>query len=215
MEISGERKIQASREEVWTALNDPDVLRQAIPGAESVVQTADTEFEVTASAAAGPVSGRFLGKVRFTDIDAPDGWTVNVETDGGPAGFARGTARITLKEIPEGTLLSYSIEAQMGGKLAQIGQRPIEDATTAKTEAFFANIAQLVTSAGTGTDAELPEIVEEMSGGIPVKSPDSDPISPTGVPLLPDEEAGFSLSPWLWGPLLILALILLLWLVGF
>src|SRR5690606_3991489 len=120
-----------------------------------------------------------------------------------------------LKEIPEGTLLSYSIDAQMGGKLAQIGQRPIEDATTAKTEAFFANIAQLVTSAGTGTDAELPEIVEEMSGGIPVKSPDSDPITPTCVRLLPDEEAGFSLSPWLWGPLLILALILLLWLVGF
>lgn len=215
MEISGERKIQASREEVWATLNDPDVLRQAIPGAEAVEQTADNEFEVTAGGDVGTVNSHFRGKITLTDINAPDSWTVNVETDGGPAGFAKGTARITLTEIPEGTLLSYAISAQMGGKLAQIGQRPIEDATTAKTEAFFASFARLVTSANADTDSELPEIVTEMSGGIPVKPPDRDPISPTGVPLMPDEEAGISLSPWLWGPLLILALILLLWLIGF
>lgn len=215
MEISGERKIQASREEIWAALNDPDVLRQAIPGAEAVEQTADNEFEVTAGGDVGSVNSHFRGKITLTDINAPDSWAVNVETDGGPAGFAKGTARITLTEIPEGTLLSYAISAQMGGKLAQIGQRPIEDATTAKTEAFFASFARLVTSANADTDSELPEIVTEMSGGIPVKSPDRDPISPTGVPLMPDEEAGISLSPWLWGPLLILALILLLWLIGF
>src|SRR5690554_69697 len=119
MEISGERKIQASREEVWAALNDPDVLRQAIPGAEAVEQTADNEFEVTARGDVGSVNSHFRGKITLTDINAPDSWAVNVETDGGPAGFAKGTARITLTEIPEGTLLSYAISAQMGGKLAQ------------------------------------------------------------------------------------------------
>lgn len=215
MEISGERKIQASREEVWAALNDPDVLRMAIPGAKTVKQTAHKGFEVTAGGDVGHVSSHFHGKITLSDINAPDSWTMNVETDGGPAGFAKGTARITLTEIPEGTLLSYAISAQMGGKLAQIGERPIEDATTAKTEAFFASFAQLVTSANADPDSELPEIVTEMRGGIPVKSPDRDPISPTGVPLMPDEEAGLSLSPWLWGPLLILALILLLWFIGF
>lgn len=215
MEISGERKIAASREEVWAALNDPDVLRQVIPGATAVEKTADNEFEVTAKGAAGPISAHFRGKINLTDIDAPDGCTINVESDGGPAGFAKGSARITLTEIPEGTLLSYTITGQVGGKLAQIGQRPIEDATNSKVEAFFENIARLATSERTKTTSDIPELVSEMSGGIPVKSPDRDAISPTGVPLMPDEEAGLSLSPWFWGPLLILLLIVLLWFIGF
>jgi carbon monoxide dehydrogenase subunit G len=214
MEISGERKIEASREEVWAALNDPDVLRQAIPGAETVEKTADNEFEVTATGAAGPISAPFRGKINLTDIDAPNGCTINVESDGGAAGFAKGTARITLTEIPEGTLLSYTISGQVGGKLAQIGQRPIEAATNSKVETFFENISRLA-SERTEASSEIPELVSEMSGGIPVKSPDRDAISPTGIPLMPDEEAGLSLSPWLWGPLLILILIVLLWFIGF
>ncbi|MBX3447279.1 MAG: carbon monoxide dehydrogenase subunit G [Parvibaculaceae bacterium] len=217
MEMSGEYRIPAPREEVWAALNDPEVLRQAIPGAESVEKTADDEFEAVAKAKVGPVSARFKGKVKLTDIDPPNGYTISGEGNGGAAGFAKGSAKVTLTEIEGGTLLAYTVSAQVGGKLAQIGQRFIDSTAARMSEEFFDNFSKL--TGGAKVEAEpsgdLPEIVDEMQHGIPVKSPDRDAISPTGVPLMPDEEAGFSLSPWLWGPLLIIALIVLLWFIGF
>lgn len=217
MEMSGEYRIPAPREEVWAALNDPEVLRQAIPGAESVEKTADDEFEAVAKAKVGPVSARFKGKVKLTDIDPPNGYTISGEGNGGAAGFAKGSAKVTLTEIEGGTLLAYTVSAQVGGKLAQIGQRFIDSTAARMSEEFFDNFSKLTGGAKVEaeTSGELPEIVDELQHGMPVKSPDSDAISPTGVPLMPDEEAGFSLSPWLWGPLLIIALILLLWFIRF
>lgn len=217
MEMSGEYRIPAPREDVWAALNDPDVLRQTIPGAESVEKTADDEFEAAAKAKVGPVSARFKGKVKLTDIDPPNGYTISGEGNGGAAGFAKGSAKVTLTEIEGGTLLSYTVSAQVGGKLAQIGQRFIDSTAARMSEEFFDNFSKLTGGAKVGAEpsGELPEIVDEMQHGIPVKSPDRDAISPTGVPLTPDEDAGFSLSPWTWGPLLIIALILLIWIIGF
>ncbi|MBX3505276.1 MAG: carbon monoxide dehydrogenase subunit G [Parvibaculum sp.] len=217
MEMSGEYRIPAPREDVWAALNDPEVLRQAIPGAESVEKTADDEFEAVAKAKVGPVSARFKGKVKLTDIDPPNGYTISGEGNGGAAGFAKGSAKVTLTEIEGGTLLAYTVSAQVGGKLAQIGQRFIDSTAARMSEEFFDNFSKLTGGAKVEAEpsGELPEIVDEMQHGIPVKSPDRDAISPTGVPLMPDEEAGFSLSPWLWGPLLIIALIVLLWFIGF
>ncbi len=123
MEMSGEYRIPAPREEVWAALNDPEVLRKSIPGAESVNKIADDEFEAVAKAKVGPVSARFKGKVKLTDIDPPNGYTISGEGNGGAAGFAKGSARVTLTEADDGTLLAYTVNAQVGGKLAQIGQR--------------------------------------------------------------------------------------------
>lgn len=212
MEMSGEYRIPAPREDVWAALNDPEILRQAIPGAESVEKTADDEFEAVAKAKVGPVSARFKGKVKLTDIDPPNGYTISGEGNGGAAGFAKGSAKVTLTEADGGTLLSYTVSAQVGGKLAQIGQRFIDSTAARMSEEFFDNFSKLTGGSKVET---VPEIVDEMQHGLPVKSPDYDAISPTGVPLTPDEDAGIGLSPWLWGPLLIIALILLIWVIGF
>ena len=211
MEMSGEYKIPAPRADVWAALNDPDVLRQSIPGAESVDKISDDEFEAVAKAKVGPVSARFKGKVKLTDIDPPNGYTISGEGTGGAAGFAKGSAKVALAETDDGgTLLSYSVTAQVGGKLAQIGQRFIDSTAARMSEEFFNNFSSL---AGGAKVEHEPEIVDEMEHGIPVKSPDYDAISPTGVPIVPDEEAGMSFSPWIWGPVLIIALILLVWFI--
>ena len=202
MEMSGEYRIPAPREEVWAALNDPEVLQKSIPGAESVNKIADDEFD----------SARFKGKVKLTDIDPPNGYTISGEGSGGAAGFAKGSAKVRLTEAEGGTLLSYTVSAQVGGKLAQIGQRFIDSTAARMSEDFFNNFSKLTGGSKVET---VPEIVDEMQHGLPVKSPDYDAISPTGVPLMPDEEAGIGFSPWLWGPLLIIALILLIWFISF
>jgi carbon monoxide dehydrogenase subunit G len=215
MEMSGEYRIPAPREEVWAALNDPEVLQKSIPGAESVIKVADDEFEAVAKAKVGPVSARFKGKVKLTDIDPPNGYTISGEGNGGAAGFAKGSAKVSLTEADGGTLLSYTVSAQVGGKLAQIGQRFIESTASRMSQEVFDNFSQLAGGSRVEPAAsDIPELVDEMGHGIPTKSPDYDAISPTGVPLVPDEEAGMSFSPWVWAPLLIIALILLVWFIG-
>lgn len=206
MDMSGEYKIPAPREKVWAALNDADMLRQSIPGAESVVKTADDEFEAVAKAKVGPVSARFKGKVKLTDIDPPNGYTISGEGNGGAAGFAKGAAKVSLTETGDGgTLLAYTVNAQVGGKLAQIGQRFIDSTAAKMAEEFFSNFSAL-TGGSKVADDKIPELVEELAEGIAPKSPDYDAMAPTGVPMIPNEEAGFSLSPWVWGSLLIIAL---------
>jgi hypothetical protein len=217
MEMSGEYKIPASREDVWAALNDADVLLKSIPGAESVEKTADDEFEAVAKAKVGPVSARFKGKVKLTNIDPPNGYTISGEGNGGAAGFAKGSAQVNLTEAEGGgTILSYSVSAQVGGKLAQIGQRFIDSTASRMAEEFFNNFSTLAGGSKIVPAADqMPELIDEMAHGIPTKSPDHDAISPTGVPLVPDEEAGMGMSPWVWGPAVILILVVLVWIFGF
>lgn len=217
MEMSGEYRIPAPREEVWAALNDPEVLQKSIPGAESVNKISDDEFEAVAKAKVGPVSARFKGKVKLTDIDPPNGYTITGEGNGGAAGFAKGSAKVSLTEADGGTLLAYTVNAQVGGKLAQIGQRFIDSTASRMSQEFFDNFSKLAGGSRVepASSSETPELVDEMQHGIPGKSPDYDTISPTGVPLVPDEEAGMSFSPWVWAPLLIIALILIVWFIGF
>jgi carbon monoxide dehydrogenase subunit G len=208
MDMSGEYKIPAARETVWDALNDPRILQQAIPGAESVTRLSDTEFEAIAKAKVGPVSARFKGKVTLSDIDAPNGYTISGEGNGGVAGFARGSARVTLEDaLDGGTLLSYTVNAQIGGKLAQIGQRFIDSTAAKLSEEFFSNFSKLA-GGGSMSDNE-PKIISEHPDEIALKSPDQDAIAPTGSPLIPSEQAGIGLSPWLWGSVLIVVLVIL------
>jgi len=141
MEMSGEYKIPASREAVWTALNDPEMLRNTIPGAESVDKIADDEFEAVARAKVGPVSARFKGKVKLTDIDPPNGYTISGEGNGGAAGFATGSAVVRLRDEEGATVLSYQVNAQIGGKLAQIGSRLVDGAAAKIADDFFARLA--------------------------------------------------------------------------
>lgn len=214
MEMSGEYRIPAPRENVWAALNDPQVLRETIPGAESVEKIADDEFEAVAKAKVGPVSARFKGKVKLTDIDPPNGYTISGEGNGGAAGFAKGSAQVHLADDNGVTVLTYKVNAQIGGKLAQIGQRFIDSTASKLAEEFFGNFSAALGGAKVApATGPAPELVEEIAEGL-VKSPDEDAIAPTGVPMVPDEEAGQGLSPWIWGTALIVAVVALILIFG-
>ncbi|MGB3808708.1 MAG: carbon monoxide dehydrogenase subunit G [Parvibaculum sp.] len=208
MEMSGQYRIPAPRETVWAALNDADVLRKTIPGAESVEKISDTEFEAVAKAKVGPVNARFKGKVTLSDIDAPNGYTLTGEGNGGAAGFAKGSARVDLGDDNGVTVLTYKVNAQIGGKLAQIGQRFIDSTASKLADEFFGNFSAVL--GGTKVEAESPTEDLETFG----KSPDQDAMAPTGVPMIPDEEAGQGLSPWIWGTALIIGVVILILIFG-
>jgi carbon monoxide dehydrogenase subunit G len=155
MDLNGEYRIAAPREAVWKALNDADVLRQCIPGCESVEKTSDTEFNAKVRAKVGPVSAGFTGKVTLSDLDPPNGYKISGEGQGGVAGFARGGADVRLKpdETGTGTILTYAVQANVGGKIAQIGSRLIEGTARSMAEQFFGKFAELVVAQSGGAAA--------------------------------------------------------------
>ena len=137
MELQGERLIPASIDKTWAALNDPEVLKACIAGCESVERTGDDAFAAVVALKVGPVSARFKGNLQMTNIQAPNGYTINFDGQGGVAGFGKGSADVALTAQGEQTLLKYNARATVGGKMAQIGSRLI-DATAGKiTEDFF------------------------------------------------------------------------------
>ena len=144
MTMSGEQILSAPREKVWAALNDTDVLKACIPGCETLEKLSDTEFMAVATNKIGPVKARFKGKVRLTDLDPPNGYKISGEGDGGIAGFAKGGAVVVLTDRDGGTLLSYNVEAQIGGKLAQLGQRLINGVAKKLADDFFTKFAAAV-----------------------------------------------------------------------
>ena len=143
MDMSGEYKIAAPRERVWAALNDPEVLRKAIPGCEELNKLSDTELEATAKAKIGPVSARFKGKVVLSNLNPPAGYTLTGEGSGGAAGFAKGEAVVTLVEDGDTTILRYTVKATIGGKLAQLGQRLVDGAAKKMADEFFDAFSEL------------------------------------------------------------------------
>lgn len=143
MDMTGEYKIAAPREKVWAALNDPEILRQAIPGCEEIKKLSDTELEASAKAKIGPMSARFSGKVILSDLNPPAGYTLTGEGSGGAAGFAKGEAKVSLTEDGDATILRYAVKAIIGGKLAQLGQRLIDSAAKKMADEFFEKFADL------------------------------------------------------------------------
>lgn len=144
MTMTGEYRLAASPQTVWDKLNDAETLKAAIPGCESLEMDSPTEFRAVAVAKIGPVKARFKGKVNLTDLDPPNAYRISGEGDGGIAGFAKGGARVTLTPDGEETILAYDVEAQIGGKLAQLGQRLVNSAAKKMADEFFANFAKLV-----------------------------------------------------------------------
>ena len=144
MTMNGEVQLSAPREKVWAMLNDPQVLKTCIPGCEQLDKNSDTEFQAIASIKVGPVKARWKGKVRLLDLDPPNGYRISGEGEGGVAGFAKGNAKVALTEKDGGTLLSYDVDAQIGGKLAQLGQRLINSAAKKTADDFFVKFAAAV-----------------------------------------------------------------------
>ncbi|MGB6080528.1 MAG: carbon monoxide dehydrogenase subunit G [Xanthobacteraceae bacterium] len=133
----------AARETVWALLNEPDILKQCIPGCEVLEKTADNELEVVAVNKVGPIKARFKGKVQLTDVDPPNGYRISGEGDGGMAGFAKGGARVRLEEANgDATRLIYEVDAHIGGKLAQLGQRLVNSVAKKMADQFFERFAE-------------------------------------------------------------------------
>lgn len=209
MEMKGEFRIPASREEVWAALNDAQVLAATIPGAESVEKTSDTSFAAVAKTKVGPVSARFKGNVTLSNIDAPNGYTLTGEGNGGAAGFAKGSADVKLTDDNGVTVLTYNVNAQIGGKLAQIGQRFIDSTASKLADEFFGNFSKALGGEKVKSVEELEEEADAFG-----KSPDQDAMAPTGVPRLPDGDVGQGYSPWIWGTALVVGVVILILIFG-
>ena len=159
MKLNGENIIQASRMQVWEALNDPAVLKETIPGAQSVEQSSDDEFKAAVEIKIGPVKAKFTGKINLSDVNPPNGYQIIGQGQGGAAGFAKGSAVVSLTELdPDTTQLNYEVDAQGGGKLAQVGQRLIQSASKSLADQFFNNLQEYFNSDSTHIDEEQPVI---------------------------------------------------------
>lgn len=166
MDMTGEYRIEAPRERVWAALNDPELLRQCIPGCESLTKTSDTGFTAEVVAKVGPVKARFGGEVTLSDLDPPNGYTISGEGKGGAAGFASGGAKVRLEADGDATVLRYEVNAKVGGKLAQIGSRLIDSTARKMAEEFFGKFAELVATSG-GDTAPLTTVTADATTVIP------------------------------------------------
>lgn len=147
MQLSGERQIDAPRAKVWAALNDPDVLRSSIPGCETLEKQADDRFTATVAMKVGPVKARMDGDVQLSDIDAPNSYVIAGKGKGA-AGMASGEAKVSLAGAEGGTLLTYVVDAKVGGKLAEVGSRFIDSTAAKMADQFFDNFAAQVTEGG-------------------------------------------------------------------
>jgi uncharacterized protein len=173
MEMTGEQHVAAPRQKVWDALNDPAVLAQCIPGCQSLEKEGDDRFLAVAEVKIGPIGGRFKGQVQLSDLDAPNGYTIAGSGSGGIAGSAKGGAKVRLSDAADGgTLVAYEVEADVGGRMAQLGG-PIIDATAKNlANKFFVTFGQVVsgqqaTAPAAGGTAATPALPSEASSPAP------------------------------------------------
>lgn len=146
MKMSGEEIIPAGIETVWKALNDPEVLKQCIPGCESITKTSDTDMTARVVAKVGPVKAGFSGSVKLKDLKPPHSYRIEGKGEGGLAGFATGGATINLETVPEGTRMTYDVDAQVGGKMAMLGSRLIDSTARSLAGQFFEKFAEVAAS---------------------------------------------------------------------
>jgi carbon monoxide dehydrogenase subunit G len=205
MDMTGERRIEAPRQTVWQALNDPAVLKASIPGCESLEKLSDTDMKATAAVKIGPIAARFSGAVHLTDIDPPNGYTIGGEGQGGVAGFAKGGAKVHLEDAGAATLLRYEVHAQVGGKIAQLGARLIDATAKQMADSFF--------------DRFGAQVVPPVPVAVPLaeKAPQPRPSPSREVPsaigvlaLIPREPFGLPIVAWIGGAIYLFMLVLIL-----
>lgn len=160
MEMSGEYRVPAPRARVWQALNDPEILKQAIPGCQELTKVSDTEMTAVVQAKVGLVRAKFNGAVTLSNLNPPQSYTISGEGKGGVAGFASGGADVSLEEDgPDATVLKYTAKGQVGGKIAQVGARLIDATAKQMADSFFAKFVEIVAApqAGAAPAAASPE----------------------------------------------------------
>lgn len=195
MQMTGEQRIAAPRQKVWEALNDPAVLAQCIPGCQSLEREGENGFLAVAEVKIGPIGARFKGNVALSDLDAPNGYTITGSGNGGIAGSAKGGAKVRLSDAEDGgTLVSYDVEAEVGGRMAQLGG-PIIDATAKNLAGkFFAKFGEVVSGSGA-------TVAPVAQGAVP-----DAPASPVAGPVVVARSAAPA-PLWGWVAALVLALV--------
>ena len=176
MKMNGEIRVPTDRETVWRALNDPEVLKECLPGCQEIEKTSETEMTATLVIKVGPVKATFAGGVTLSDLDPPNGYTISGQGQGGAAGFASGEAKVRLVADGGETVVHYDVDAKVGGKLAQIGSRLIDSTAKKLSKQFFDSLAEKL---GGGEEAEAEDAAE----------PEPEPAAPP-----PAGAAGRSLS---------------------
>jgi uncharacterized protein len=202
MEMTGEFRIPAPRQRVWEGLNDPEVLKQCIPGCQTLEKVSDTEFNGRVVASVGPVRATFGGKVTLSDLDPPQSYTISGEGNGGVAGFAKGGAKVNLADEGSATLLTYAVQAQVGGRLAQVGSRLVDGVARKMANDFFGCFAAAMASEKPAEDER------EAAATAPVAEPGSiEPAPPLPAP----RPVSGRLPPAVWVTGLAVIIILLLY----
>jgi uncharacterized protein len=197
MKLTGENRINASPLEVWRALNDPLILKQAIPGCESLEKVSDTQFKATVTTKVGPVQAKFNGEVALSELDPPRGYTISGKGSGGVAGNARGAAKVRLEPDGAGTKLIYDVDAQVTGRLAQLGSRLIDSTAKMLAGQFFNKFEQLVSK---------PEETAPAAAAAPPETPvEPAPTRSTG-PGWKSQEKG--IPAWFWAIVISLFIVL-------
>ena len=197
MKLSGENRIKATPQDVWRALNDPEILKQAIPGCDTLEKLDDTHFKATVTTRIGPVQAKFIGEVELTDLDPPNGYTISGKGSGGVAGNARGGAKVRLEPDGAGTRLIYDVDAQVTGKLAQLGSRLIDSTAKMLAGQFFNKFGEIVGK----PDAPEPAAVAHAAA-VSGKAPNH----VTGGPAWNTEEKG--VPAWFWATMIALFMLL-------
>jgi carbon monoxide dehydrogenase subunit G len=202
MEMKGEQRIAAPRMRVWEALNDPEVLRQCIPGCQSLEKLPDERLQAVVEIKIGPIGARFTGAVTISDAHPPESYTISGEGQGGTVGNAKGGAKVRLAEVDGGTLLSYEVEAQVGGRLAQLGG-PIIDATAKQLAGrFFTKFGEVVEAPAAVAAPVAAVASAALAAGVPVDTAAPAAITPSipippPVPVLVHVHGGGALWGWI------------------
>jgi uncharacterized protein len=209
MEMTGEFRIPAPRQRVWEALNDPEILKQCIPGCQALEKVSDNEFNGRVVASVGPVRATFGGKVTLSDLEPPQSYTISGEGNGGVAGFAKGGAKVNLAEDGTATVLTYTVQAQVGGKLAQIGSRLIDGVARKMANDFF---GCFVTAVGAGEPVPAAAGPTPGEAAAAVAAAEREPIAPEiPLPATPPSPFTRMLPPAVWVTGLAVIVILLLY----
>jgi carbon monoxide dehydrogenase subunit G len=190
MQLTGEQKIAATRQRVWECLNDPEILKQCIPGCQSLEKTSEERFNAVVAIKIGPIGARFVGAVTLADLDPPSAYTITGEGQAGPAGFAKGSARVKLADDGDGTLLTYEVDAEVGGRMAQVGGAIIDATAKQLANTFFTRFRDVVAPP---PDAPVSAAAAPIPGATPsggaAPAPSTVPAAARG--------ASQSVTPWL------------------
>lgn len=214
MDFTGRYVIVAPPQKVWEAIFDPQVLKACIPGCEALEKTSATEFVATAKIKIGPVSATFKGKVTLSDMKPPSSMKLSGEGQGGVAGFAKGSADVTLAPEGDGTVLTYVAKATVGGKLAQIGQRLVDGAAKQIADDFFKRFRTVVAPDAAPDLPPDPTTEEVMAGSAPLaagvsREPHATAEVVAAAPDAPMARAGLSPAVWVAGLIAVIAVLLL------